>query len=476
MRAGRPVIVVAICFGLLGWGLDAGLDYFLADQDGGSLWSAVVGSAPGIALYRRAGMVALLVGFAVIIMRLQGARGRREELSRPDGDREKGMGGASALTPIIEDSPFVAFLWGSADGRPVEFVTENVRRFGYEPEDFCSQRVRFLDLIHPDDRWRVVEEQKRAEQQGRDETVEVYRILTHAGEVRWVNDHTRFLRNGAGRITRLQGVLLDITDRRQEELQLLQSQKMEAVATLASGMAHDFNNLLTAIYGYTELARASLPEDHEAVEPLRMVEQAASQASGVTRSLLTFSRRHGSHKQPLNLVNMLTEAMRLLRHVLPASVDIVEDYRSEGDIWVRGDPMQLQQVLMNLALNARDAMPDGGRLRISLHRECEASGGGRSSVTGADGNGTVTLTVEDSGTGMSPDVQARVFEPFFTTKPRGQGSGLGLAVAHGVVTDCGGTVDVDSAVGRGTRVRIVLPCCEPGPDRVKSEEPREVVA
>lgn len=481
MRAGGPVILLAICFGLVGWGLEAALDHFVPDEQGGLVGGALAG-----ALCRLGGFVVLFVGFALLVMRLQRGRVGREESSQPGGGGEGRLLGSQAKTrgdgigtgpvaPIIRDSPAVAFLWRNAGGRPVEFVTESVRRFGYEPEDFYSQRVRYLDLIHPDDRWRVVEEQTRAEQQGRDETAEIYRVLTRSGEVRWVDDRTRLRRDGAGRITHLQGILLDITDRRQLELRLLQSQKMEAVETLASGIAHDFNNLLTAIYGYTELARASLPEDHEAVEPLRMVEQAASQATGVTRSLLTFSRRHGSHKQPLNLVHVLTEAMRLLRHVLPASVDIAEDYRSEGDIWVQGDPMQLQQVLMNLALNARDAMPEGGRLRIALRRECVGRGSGRS-IAEADGHGAAILTVEDSGTGMSPDVQARVFEPFFTTKPRGQGSGLGLAVAHGVVTDCGGTVEVDSAVGRGTCVRIALPCCESGPDRVKREEPREVVA
>ncbi len=474
MRAGRRVIGLAVGFGLLGWGLAAALNYFSLDGHGGSFWGVLIGTVPAGAFYGRAGMVALFVGFALLVIRVQRAEWRRER----GGSAVKGgeaAGQPGLLTPIIRDSPAVAFLWRNGDGRPVEFVTENVRRFGYEPEDFYAGGVRFLDLIDSDDRWRVVEEQSRAEREGREEMTDIYRLRTRSGEVRWVDDRTRLCRDDEGRVTHLQGLLLDITDRRQQELQLLQSQKMEAVGTLASGIAHDFNNLLTAIYGYTELARASLPEDHRAVEPLRMVEQAASQASGVTRSLLTFSCKHGSHKQPLNLVHVLTEAMRLLRHVLPASVEIVEDYRSDGDVWVRGDAMQLQQVLMNLALNARDAMPEGGRLRIALRRDCETRGSGRS-IPGADANGAVTLTVEDSGTGMSPDIRARAFEPFFTTKPRGQGAGLGLAVTHGVVTDCGGTVDVDSAVGRGTSVRIVLPCCEAGPDRVKSEEPQEVVA
>jgi len=486
VRAPKRVIVLAACFSLLGWGLDAALHSFASESHGGRFWNELLGTAPAVALYKLVGWVVLFAGFGLLLTWLERRGNGRPGASRRTDEGAEVLRGSAAnarkagtaadqLAPIIRDSLAVAFLWRHADGWPVEFVTDNVRRFGYEPEDFYSQRVRFLDLIHPDDRWRLMEEQTRAGQEGRVETADVCRLLTRSGEVRWVDGRTRFRRDGAGRITHCHGIMLDITERRKLELRRLQSQKLEAVGTLVNGIAHDFNNLLTAICGYTELARTTLPEDHPAVEPLRMVEQAAGQASGVTRSLLTFSRRHGSLKQPVNLVQMLGEAMRLLRYVLPESVEIVEDYRSEGDIWVRGDRMQLQQVLMNLALNARDAMPEGGRLRIAVRRASGGSGSGYSSSQ-TDEGGTATLIVEDSGTGMSPDTQARAFEPFFTTKPDSQGSGMGLAVVHGVVTDSGGSVELDSAVGRGTLVRIELPCCAPGPDRVRAEERRETVA
>jgi nitrogen-specific signal transduction histidine kinase/CheY-like chemotaxis protein len=262
-------------------------------------------------------------------------------------------------------------------------------------------------------------------------------------------------------VTHLHGIVLDITERKQRDLQRLQSRKMEAAGVLAGGIAHDFNNLLTAIYGYTELARASLPADHEAVEPLRMVEQAASQASGVTRSLLAFSHEPGSHKQAVNLVDVTRGSLGLLRDVLPPSVHVVEEYAETGELWVWGDAAQLQQVLMSLVVNARDAMPEGGRVAIGLcHEDGPVDPACR--VAGECTRGVAVLTVSDSGEGMSLEVQARMFDPFFTTKPRGQGAGLGLAVTHGIVMDHGGRVEVASAPGCGTTVCIRLPCCEPG--------------
>jgi PAS domain S-box-containing protein len=268
------------------------------------------------------------------------------------------------------------------------------------------------------------------------------------------------VRDCAGRITNYMGVRRDITHEIALEEHLRQAQKLEAVGTLASGIAHDFNNLLTAIFGYTDLAKATLPSGHQALKALDMVEQTARQAQGVTRSLLTFTRKTEATKVPVELAEVLRESMRLLRHILPASIEIIEDRPDDSDIWIRADATQIQQVLINLAVNARDAMPDGGELRISLHTEpVEAAEDAPS--TGAGQTRRVVLVVSDTGEGMDEQTRARAFEPFFTTKPRSQGTGLGMSVIHAIITDHQGRIELSSTPGRGTTVTMSLPCCPP---------------
>ena len=260
----------------------------------------------------------------------------------------------------------------------------------------------------------------------------------------------------------------DITARKQAEeekarleAQLHQAQKMEAVGTLAGGVAHDFNNLLTAIFGYTDLAKTSLPGEHPAIRSLEMVEQAGRQARGVINSLLTFSQKDTPEKAPVDLTVSLVETVGLLRRLLPAAIEIEEDMPAGGEVWVNADATQLQQVWMNLAVNARDAMKRGGRLRVSLRESSEAQPGGGPWPD-------AVVVVEDTGTGMSAEVKSRIFEPFFTTKPRGQGTGLGLSVTHAIIANHGGRMEIESQPGEGTRVSIFLPRCDPPPKEARA--------
>jgi len=232
--------------------------------------------------------------------------------------------------------------------------------------------------------------------------------------------------------------------------QLHQAQKMDAVGTLASGIAHDFNNLLTAIFGYAGLARDSLPAEHTARRSLAMIEQAGKQARGVINALLTFGHKAVPRKSPLDLVQSLTETRQFLHRLLPAAIEIEVNLPAEADVWVNGDASQLQQVWINLAVNARDAMPEGGRLQITLSKE---------EARGAASAPSALVVVEDSGVGMSAETRSRAFEPFFTTRPRGQGAGLGLAVSHAIIAQHEGTISIDSEEGAGTRVMVSLPCC-----------------
>ncbi len=245
--------------------------------------------------------------------------------------------------------------------------------------------------------------------------------------------------------------------------QLHQAQKMEAVGLLAGGVAHDFNNLLLVISAHAELARGRLSREsdiggslEDVLRSLEMVEQAVEQATGVTRSLLSFSNRLPVAKRATDLCVGIEEASRILRHTLPASIELVIDTGCEPAPWVNADPTQLQQIVLNLAINARDAMPGGGKLRISVSPP--ATDAVESAPSRTTGKHIARLVVSDTGTGMPPETQSRIFEPFFTTKSRGRGTGLGLAIIHGIVQDHGGQIEVHSEVGSGTTFTISFPC------------------
>lgn len=248
------------------------------------------------------------------------------------------------------------------------------------------------------------------------------------------------------------GMLTDMTEYKTLEAQLREVQKMDAIGKLADGVAHDFNNLLTSILGYTELARATLPEDHEALASLSRVEESAEQASEVTRALLAFSHKLPAEKQPTDAQAVLSKTYRLLRRVLPNTIEVVMEAEEGTPVWIDADGSQIQQALMNLAINAREAMPKGGRLTLSLAHE---------EVVEPNSLGWAVLRVSDTGEGMSDEVLERVFEPFFTTKRPGEATGLGLAVVHGIVMDHKGEIGAVSSPGEGTTFTIKLPVSRP---------------
>ena len=250
----------------------------------------------------------------------------------------------------------------------------------------------------------------------------------------------------------------DVTHEIAIEEQLLQSQKLEAVETLANGIAHDFNNLLTAIFGYTSVAKNSLSKEHHAVEALEMVEQAARQAGSVVDSLLAFTHRGNVEKSKIDLGQLISDSINLLRHALPASIQITEDIAR--DTWVNANGIQMQQMLMNLAVNSRDSMPNGGKLKITVRNEPVALS--EIAPKNSDADRFVLIEVEDNGTGMTSEVLTKATEPFFTTKPRVEGSGLGLSIVHGFVDDHGGRMEIRSEEGSGTKISIALPSLQTG--------------
>jgi PAS domain S-box-containing protein len=291
------------------------------------------------------------------------------------------------------------------------------------------------------------------------------------GHERWVSVCANALYDDAGRYEGMLKMITDITERKRAEAalqeaeeQLRQAQKMEAVGQLAGGVAHDFNNLLTAIRGFASLARKTLSAEHPAFESLRHVEDAANQASGVAAALQTFARKKNAESLPIRLSATVEEAARLFRRTLAPGVRLHVEASSNQNIWVRGDDTQLFQVITNLALNARDAVGATGNITISLHpsegptrRQIGTPQGGASGRKPA----WCAISVKDDGCGMTPAVAERVFEPFFTTKSRGQGTGLGLSVIHGIVLEHGGCIEVESAPGAGAAFYAFLPCIEP---------------
>jgi signal transduction histidine kinase/ActR/RegA family two-component response regulator len=249
-----------------------------------------------------------------------------------------------------------------------------------------------------------------------------------------------------------------IAERARLEQDLLQAQKMEAIGRLAGGIAHDFNNLLQAILGNIDLTAESLPKYDPVGKYLQTAKQAGLRAADLTRYLLAFSRRTISVAQPLDLRDIVSEVAQLLRRTIDPR--IVIETHVPPELWpVQADPSQMHQVLMNLCVNARDAMPEGGRLTIALENRTR------------DGAEFVRLTVSDTGTGMDAETRRRIFEPFFTTKEVGKGTGLGLAMVYGVVTQHEGTLAVDSEPGRGTRFVIELPRSTQAPEAVSAPTP-----
>jgi len=326
----------------------------------------------------------------------------------------------------------------------------------------------WTESVYPDDRERVETEWHHAAV-ARLPFRSEFRLLRADGAMRWVLGQAvaDSADNNSG--TGFIGTLTDITDRKRAEQdrarmesQLRHAQKMESMGTLAGGVAHDFNNALTALLGYTGIARRSVPANHEVLTALDGIEQVADQASGMVRSLLTFSREADVQKAAVDLGRLVQETARMLRHMLPATVEVLTEVQTPEELWVEGNTIQLQQALMNLAINARDAMPEGGCLRIVLEHQAADAADVLSAVV-TRGRGAALLRIEDTGAGMSDEVLARVFDPFFTTKPREEGTGMGMAVVHGVVVGHQGHIRVDSRPGLGTSVVITLPCCDPPP-------------
>ena len=345
---------------------------------------------------------------------------------------------------------------------PIIYASPGFERLtGYTAEEAVGRNCRFLrgKDTDPDAAARV----RDAVRAGRECSVELLNYRKD-GTTFWNALDIAPVRDG-GRVTHFVGILADVTRQRRLEEQLRQSQKMEAVGQLAGGVAHDFNNLLTIISGYSEVLMSALPPGDPSRSSLDAICDAGVRAASLTRQLLAFSRKAVLDPKVLDLNDEVRETEKMLRRLIGEDVRLTTALAPDARR-VKVDPGQLVQVLMNLAVNARDAMPRGGQLTLATRNVNLGEDFTRDRADVRPGP-HVLLTVGDTGHGMTPEVKAHIFEPFFTTKGVGKGTGLGLAVVHGIVKQSGGCVEVESEPGRGTTFAIYLPAAggAPGVER-----------
>jgi two-component system cell cycle sensor histidine kinase/response regulator CckA len=349
----------------------------------------------------------------------------------------------------------------TAEDGALEWSAETLRIFGLLPGSFDGRIETFFSMVHPEDRL-AVEKASAEARAGRAGYGIDHRIVRADGSVRWVHEEADVLRDEAGRAASMIGTVQDITDRKRLEEQLLQSQKMEAIGRLAGGIAHDFNNLLTAIIGYADLLARRVKGTAFLEHNVGEILEAAERAAALTRQLLAFSRKQVLQPRVLSLNAVVADMESMLRRLIGEDVQLVTDL-GENLGRVRADPTQLEQVILNLAVNARDAMPRGGKLTVET-----------SNVELDDGR-YVTLSVSDNGIGMDVETCSRVFEPFFTTKELGKGTGLGLAMVYGIVAQSGGSIRVYSKPGEGATFEVFLPRVDDplAPDADPAERPAD---
>jgi PAS domain S-box-containing protein len=408
----------------------------------------------------------ILSGLGVIVVAALVRQLRRGELG------EEALCASAERYALAMDATNEGHFDVRLDGGPSFYSERMAESFGANNSVIESDRDSALRLeqFHPDDR-EAVRAAFEAHIEGRTPRFEIERRVRRPdGQWRWAHVRARVTRDNAGRATRLVGAVADVTDRKKAEAEkdrlearLRKAQRMEAVGTLAGGIAHDFNNILGAIIGYGEMAQKAAAPGSELRRYLDNVMHAGARAKSLVERILVFSRGGASDRSPVQVQAVVEETLALLSASLPAKVRLEHQLEARG-VAVFGDATRLHQMVMNLCTNALQAMPDGGVLSVRL--DTVNTSESRSLSLGELRPGSyVRLEVRDTGTGIEPEVLDRMFDPFFTTKRAGGGTGLGLSLVHGIVSDWGCTIDVSSEVGRGTRFAIWLPALAaiPGP-------------
>ncbi|HTZ17141.1 MAG TPA: PhnD/SsuA/transferrin family substrate-binding protein [Dissulfurispiraceae bacterium] len=351
--------------------------------------------------------------------------------------------------------------WMDEDGNFL-YVSPSCRRItGYGPKDFINDKELLYKIIHPDD-LKLFRDHLHTITEGGEVIPIEFRIITAEGVEKWIGHVCQSVSSGDGKIRGRRVSNRDITDRKRIEkerehlgMQLLQAQKMEAVGQLASGIAHDFNNVINAITGYSHLLADSLSRDHPVRSYVVEIIEATERAAEVTGSLLAFGRKQAMNVKPLDMNEVLRKFNKLIPRIIGDDIE-VSIFSKDKEVLCMADAGRIDQVLLNLVNNARDAMPKGGHL--TLGAEIAEMDESFIKVHGYGLPGAYALvTLSDTGIGMNKDVMEKIFEPFFTTKEAGKGTGLGLAMVYGIIKQHGGFINVYSEPGEGTTFRIYLP-------------------
>lgn len=385
------------------------------------------------------------------VVRIYGASQDITEQKRAEAGREEALG---MLERVLAAGRTILYsLRVAPEGLVTQWVSANIGGLlGYSVAE-ASEPGWWAAHVHPGDREAALRRSARILSGERFE--HEYRFVTKDGRTVWILDRVEPLADGTGRVVEVAGTWTDITERHSLEDQIRQAQKMEAIGRLAGGVAHDFNNILSVILSYAGFAMSGVREGDPLRQDLQEIHDAAERAAGLTRQLLAFGRRQMLQPEPLHLNDVVGSMAAMLQRVLGEDIELVQDL--SPDLWaVYVDRTQIEQVILNLAVNARDAMAEGGVLTLET-ANVELDEAYAATHAGVAPGSYVLLSVSDTGVGMSEAVKARVFEPFFTTKEAGRGTGLGLATVYGIVKQSGGHIWVYSELGKGTTFKIYLP-------------------
>ncbi|HEX2855095.1 MAG TPA: response regulator [Opitutaceae bacterium] len=382
------------------------------------------------------------VNHALALSRLRRERKQADEALRASEER---------LREFAENIHEVFWMTDHTKNQVLYISPAYERIWGRTCASLYARPHEWREAIHPSDRERILQ---AAAKQAKGEYDETYRIVRPDGTERWIHDKASPVAGPNGTVIRIVGVAEDITDRRALEEQLRRKQRTEAVGALANGIAHDLNNILAPVLVAPALLRETVKSEPE-VRLLELIEQSAQRGSAIVRQLLTFSRGAGGERVVVQVRHLLEETIGFMRETFPRNIELVDCI--PGDLWpVLGDPNQLQQVIMNLCVNARDAMPNGGRLTL-IAKNGELRDADVQAHRPAKAGSCVAFTVADTGQGIPVAIIDRIFDPFFTTKVLGKGAGLGLSTVQGVVTSHEGFITVASEPGRGATFTVHLP-------------------
>jgi PAS domain S-box-containing protein len=353
---------------------------------------------------------------------------------------------------VIETIAEVIWIWEAAT-RSIVYVSPNFERvWGRTREDLYRTTAVWTEAVHPEDREGVRATFGAAFPT--EKTDQTFRIVRPDGAVRWIRDQAFAVRDAAGAVVRIVGAAEDVTERKDIERQFFRAQRLEAIGTLASGVAHDMNNILAPMLFVPALLRERLREPAD-LQLLTMLEQSAQRGAGIVKQLLTFSRGEEGARGPVQVTHLAKEMLHIIRETFPREIAV--KWRATPHVApVHADPTQIHQVLMNLCVNARDAMPQGGTLVLSADM-VEFDDARAAQLHAPAGGSYVRISVHDSGHGIPPENCERIFDPFFTTKEPGKGTGLGLSTVLGIVKAHGGFVLVHSQVGAGSTFEVHLP-------------------